>query len=79
MKAFEKKEDIHINNEKLLSICWFYNGEKYMYKESCDKQVTKYKTAPVIIYNETSLVCETDVKYYKVKINDIYMNFLRDV
>lgn len=75
----KKTEDIIINNEKLLEICWFYNGEKYMYKESYDKQAIKYKTVPVIIYNDTTLVCETDVKNYKVKINGIYMNFLRDV
>lgn len=75
----KKTEDITINNEKLLSICWFYNGEKYMYKESYDKQAIKYKTVPVIIYNDATLVCETDVKNYKVKINGIYMNFLRDV
>jgi len=73
----KKTEDIRINNEKLLKICWFYNGEKYMYKEAYDKEATKYKTAPVIIYNETTLICEHDVKYYKVKINGIYMNFLR--
>ena len=73
----KKTEDITINNEKLLKICWFYNGENYMYKESYDKEAIKYKTAPIIIYNETTLVCETDVKYYKVKINGIYMNFLR--
>ena len=73
----KKTEDITINNEKLLEICWFYNGENYMYTESYDKDATKYKTAPIITYNETTLVCETDVKYYKVKINGIYMNFLR--
>lgn len=75
----KKTEDVTINNEKLLEICWFYNGENYMYKESYDKEAIKYKTVPVIIYNDTTLVCETDVKYYKVKINGIYMNFLRDV
>jgi hypothetical protein len=75
----KKDERIIINNEISLEICWFYNGEKYMYKEAYDKQATKYKTVPVIIYNDATLVCETDVKYYKVKINGIYMNFLRDV
>lgn len=73
----KKTEDITINNEKLLEICWFYNGKKYMYKESYDTQAIKYKTAPIIIYNDATLICETDVKYYKVKINGIYMNFLR--
>ena len=75
----KKTEDITINNEKLLEICWFYNGEKYMYKESYDTQAIKYKTDPIIIYNDATIVCEIDVKYYKVKINGIYMNFLRDV
>jgi hypothetical protein len=75
----KKDERIIINNEISLEIYWFYNGEKYIYKESYGKEATKYKTAPIIIYNDITLVCETDVKYYKVKINGIYMNFLRDV
>jgi hypothetical protein len=73
----KKDERIIINNELSLEICWFYNGENYMYTESYDKQAIKYKTAPIITYNDATLVCETDVKYYKVKINGIYMNFLR--
>jgi hypothetical protein len=76
----KKMERIIINNEISLDICWIYNGENYIYNDSYSIiKETKYKTAPVIIYNNTTLICETDVKYYKVKINGIYMNFFRDV